>query len=64
VHAEMPELYPSVHMRYASASLLNFGNHLLLFDGGAQQGDPLGPLLFCGSSVNLIRMMMSEFNAW
>jgi hypothetical protein len=44
VHDELPELYPFVHMCYASASLLNFGDHLLLSDEGAQQGDPLGPL--------------------
>jgi len=64
VHDEMPELYPFVHMCYASASLLNFGEHLLSSDEGAQQGDPLGPLLFCSSSLKLIRMMTSEFNAW
>jgi len=64
VHDEMPELYAFVHMCYATASLLDFGEHLLLSDEGAQQGDPLGPLLFCGSSLKLTRMMKSEFNAW
>ena len=64
VHEEMPELYPFVHMCYYSASLLNFGEHLLLSDEGLQQGDPLGPLLFCASSLKLARSMTSEFNAW
>jgi hypothetical protein len=64
VHEEIPELYPFVHMCYASASLLTFGEYLLLSDEGAQQGDPLGPLLFCSSSLKLARSMTSEFNLW
>ena len=51
-------------MCYARASLLSFGDHLLLSDEGAQQGDPLGPLLFCASSLKLARSMSSEFNLW
>jgi hypothetical protein len=64
VNEEIPELYPFVHMCYASASLLAFGEYLLLSDEGAQQGDPLGPLLFCSSSLKLARSMTSEFNLW
>ena len=60
----MPELYPFIHMCYSSASLLNFGEYLLLSDEGVQQGDPLGPLLFCVSSLKLTRSMTSEFNSW
>jgi len=37
---------------------------MLLSDEGIQQGDPLGPLLFCVSSLKLDRRMTSEFNAW
>ena len=51
-------------MCYSTASLLNFGEHLLLSDEGFQQGDPLGPLLFCASSIKLARSMTSEFNGW
>jgi hypothetical protein len=64
VHEEIPELYPFVHMCYSSASLLNFGEYILLSDEGVQQGDPLGPLLFCASSLKLARSMTSEFNTW
>jgi hypothetical protein len=35
-HDELTELYPFVHMWYASAYLLNFGDHLLLSDKGVQ----------------------------
>jgi len=64
VHEQMPELYPFVYMCYSTASLLSFGEHLLQSDEGAQQGDPIGPLLFCSSSLKLARSMKSEFNAW
>jgi len=64
VHDEMPELYAFVHMCYASSSLLCFGEHSLTSDEGFQQGDPLGPLLFCASSLKLARSMKSEFNGW
>ena len=61
---EMPELYPFIRMCYTSTSLLSFGDHLLMSDEGFQQGDPLGPLLFCASSLKLSRSMMSELNLW
>ena len=64
IHDVLPELYPSVHMCYASSSLLNFGEYLLLSDEGVQQGDPIGSLLFCVSSLKLARGMTSEFNLW
>ena len=64
VHEELPELYPFVHMCYYTVSFLNFGEYLLLSDEGVQQGDPLGPLLFCASLLKLARSMTSEFNAW
>ena len=37
---------------------------MLLSDEGFQQGDPLGPLLFCATSLKLARSMTSEFNVW
>ena len=51
-------------MCYNTSSLLNFGEHVLLSDEGVQQGDPLGPLLFCVASLKLARYMTSEFNLW
>jgi len=44
--------------------MLTFGEYLLLWDEGIQQGNPLGPLLYCVSSLKLARSMTSEFNAW
>lgn len=64
VRDELPELYPFVYMCYGNASLLSFGEHLLSSEEGAQQGDPLGPLLFCASTLKLARSMTSGFNLW
>ena len=64
VRNELSELYAFVYMCYASSSLLDFGAHLLQSDEGFQQGDLLGPLLFCVSSLKLACSMMSEFNSW
>jgi hypothetical protein len=64
VREELSELYPFVYMCYSNASLLNFDKHMIVSDEGAQQGDPLGPLLFCLSSLKLARSMVSEFNCW
>ncbi len=64
VREQLPELYSFVHMCYSSASFLNFGEFLLLLDEGFQQGDPLGPLLFCATSLKLASSLTSEFNSW
>jgi len=51
----LPEIYPFVLMCYSNASMLRFGPHLIMSDEGVQQGDPLGPLLFCASSLKLAK---------
>ena len=53
-------------MCYNNTSLLSFGDHALTIrsDEGVQQGDPLGPLFFCVSTMKLARSMMSELNLW
>ena len=42
-----PEVYPFVHSVYSSPSSLFWADQSLLSAEGVQQGDPLGPLLFC-----------------
>ena len=42
-----PELYKFVCLSYAAPSILSFGAFEIFSGEGAQQGDPLGPLLFC-----------------
>ena len=44
---KFPSLYPFVSQCYAEPSNLQFGERVLLSMCGVQQGDPLGPFLFC-----------------
>ena len=41
-----PDLSPWVESCYGTQSVLNFGDSTIFSSTGAQQGDPLGPLLF------------------
>jgi len=41
------ELFPFVHSAYSSPSSLFWGDKIIQSAEGVQQGDPLGPLLFC-----------------
>jgi len=47
INALLPEIAPYCHLSYAGASQLKFGKYTILSMVGPQQGDPLGPLLFC-----------------
>ena len=42
-----PEIFSYVHSSYSSPTHLYWGDRLILSAEGVQQGDPLGPLLFC-----------------
>ena len=42
-----PDIYPLVHSAYAKPTHLFLGNNIMNSSEGVQQGDPLGPLLFC-----------------
>jgi len=61
---DLPELYPFISTCYSSSSHLCFGESLISSDEGAQQGDPLGPLLFCAAAQKLARLMKSMLNIW
>ena len=47
LHDLAPEIYPLVDSAYSSPSMLHWGDHSVHSSEGIQQGDPLGPLLFC-----------------
>ena len=59
-----PALYPFVHSSYSSPSSLFWHDSALQSAEGVQQGDPLGPLLFCVSIHDLCSQLISEFNVW
>ena len=47
VRSHFPEMYRFVSTCYGTSSVLRFGERQLSSTCGVQQGDPLGPLLFC-----------------
>ena len=59
VRNRIPELYAYCWSAYNQPSFLFFGPYTVLSQEGAQQGDPIGPLLFC----NTIRPMLLSLQA-
>ena len=55
-----PEIFPFVHSCYSDMSYLRFGSTDLHSLEGIQQGDPLGPLLFCLTIHSLTVQLKSE----
>ena len=58
----IPELYAFCHSAYRHPSNLFFGDFTVLSQEGPQQGDPLGPLLFCNTTQPLLASLSSPFN--
>ena len=46
IHTPVHEIFLFGHLAYNFDSVLKFGNRQLISKEGAQQGDPLGPLMF------------------
>ena len=61
VEACIPELLPFVHSAYSAPSILLWNEIQILSSEGIQQGDPLGPLLFCLTIHELLSILVSEF---
>ena len=59
-----PHLFPLAFSAYREPSLLFFENHTINSAEGVQQGDPLGPLLFCLSIHDLLVNLRSEFRVF
>ncbi|GAU91623.1 hypothetical protein RvY_03846 [Ramazzottius varieornatus] len=49
---------------YGQPSNLFYGDQILSSARGVQQGDPLGPLLFCLVTRELSKSLQSPFNCW
>ena len=58
---KVPDVFPLAYSTYHQPSFLFFGNYVIHSCEGVQQGDPLGPLLFCVAVQDLIRSLCSEF---
>ena len=55
-----PSLLPFVHSVYYSPSSLFRGTEFIQSSEGVQQGDPLGPLLFCLTIHNMCSQLKYE----
>ena len=62
VEEPVPELLPLVLSVYGSPSSLFVGDDFIQSSKEVQQGDPLGPLLFCLTIHNMVQLMQSELN--
>ena len=60
VREKVPELLPLVHSAYSSPSHLFIGDEIIQSSEGVQQGDPLGPLLFCLTIHSIVSQLRSE----
>jgi len=58
----LPELYPFILTCYNSPSHLCFCEFLISSAEEVQQGDPLGPLLFCAAAQKMANLMKSQLN--
>ena len=61
VLAQVPELLGYFDSAYGASSTLSFGEFTINSAEGVQQGDPLGPLLFCLAIHPLLCNIQSEF---
>ena len=62
VREHAPELYPFVFSAYSSPSSLYWGDKTIQSAEGVQQGDPLGPLLFCLCIHRMCSRLESELS--
>ena len=62
VLSRVSELYAYCYSAYSHPSTLFYGSYIIASKEGPQQGDPLGPLLFCNTSQPLLSSVNSELN--
>ena len=60
----LPEYFEFISQCYTEKTILSNGTDQILSQRGAQQGDPLGPPLFCLVIHPLISSLNSEMNLW
>ncbi|MDA8003073.1 MAG: reverse transcriptase domain-containing protein, partial [Alphaproteobacteria bacterium] len=64
VRESIPELFRFVHSAYAQTSSLFCTDQVVEFSKGVQQGDPLGPMLFCLTIHPMVEKLRSELKVF
>lgn len=64
IQEHTPTLYPFLNQCYAKPSQLFHGPVPILSQVGAQQGDPLGPLIFSLAIHDIVMQLRSKLNIW
>ena len=64
VEKHIPELVPYVHSAYSSPTTLQWDNVQLVSAESIQQGDPIGPMLFCIAIHELVSSLSSDLNVF
>ena len=60
VYKTVPEIYKFCHLSYSQPTKLKYGSRSISSEEGTQQGDPLGPLLFCITIQPLLDKLRRE----
>ena len=60
VYKTVPEIYKFCHLSNSQPTKLRYRSRSISSEEGTQQGDPLGPLLFCIIIQPLLHMLRSE----
>ena len=60
----LPSLLPFIHSAYSSLSKLLWEDAEVISAEGVQQGDPIGPLLFCLTIHKMVLQLQSALNIW
>ena len=63
VHSRIPEIYAYCHSAYGQPSVLFHGPYTVSSEEGPQQGDPVGPLLFCNHPASAL-VVGFGLNSW
>lgn len=64
VRETLPEYYAPIYQMYAYDSYLAQTKNVINSSSGIQQGDPLGPALFCMSIAEMVKSLKSPLNVW
>lgn len=67
VKEKIPEIFKFVEQCYKFPTNVYYGKNLILSRRGVQQGDPLGPALFCLAIQNIfwsLQLLNLDINLW